>query len=297
MQFTTKGLWQAITANILWGTTFLATHEILQVWGPITASALRFALASFVLGAVMKASSYPLQIPRSMQSWSWTFLTAVLGFGLLYPLQSKGLTLISTGLSALLMLTAPLFLVALSAITDGGITRLKWLGTIVGMLGGIVLITDRQQIAVGEPTLLGIFLTIIASFCLAASSMTAKRALSTINQGSLTFWSMLLGTVLLAPLSSIEASTNIVIPTAWGWVIYLAVACSVIAFFLWNQALSIGDPALVASTMHIKTPIAVAIGCLVNGEGLSTIMIFGGCLVWAGVWIAQKPFRSCSNDN
>ena len=273
------------------GTTFLGTYEVLKVWGPITASALRFAVAATFLGVVLKLASYPFQFPKSKESWGWTIMTAVLGFGLLYPLQSKGLTLISTGFSAILMLTAPLFLVALSAFSGTRVNLQKWIGIMVGMFGGIALVCDRQQIDVRESTMLGVMMTIGASVCLAATSLTSKKALATINQGSLTFWSMLLGAVILAPFSIAEPSTNRTMPAAWGWLFYLAIVCSVIAFLLWNYALHVGESSTIASTMHIKTPIAVAIGSLENGESLSWLAIIGGGLVGAGVWVALRPAK------
>ena len=284
------GLWQGIVANALWGTTFLATQHTLTVWAPITASAIRFIIAAIALFLGMKATSKQIQIPKNRREWAWIVLTAFLGFGLLYPLQAKGLTLIPSSLSAIIMLTSPLIVVAISSLMGSQAPQHKWLGVTVGMFGGILLILGRSHIGgTDEVSLVGMSLTLAASVCLAASSLTAKKALRFVNQGSLTFWSMLLGALMLAPLAIMEKQP-LLPPTAdiWLCVLYLSIVCSVVAFFLWNHALVHGDPMAIASTMHLKTPVAVLLGCVVNSEHMGWAAIFGGSLVGTGIWIAGQ---------
>jgi drug/metabolite transporter (DMT)-like permease len=284
------GLWQGIVANILWGTSFLATKHTLMVWAPITASALRFTIATIALFLGMKATSYEIQIPNGRNEWTWVILTAILGFGLLYPFQAKGLTLIPSSLSAIIMLTSPLVVVAISSLMGFQATQRKWIAVTLGMIGGTILIIGRSHVVgADDVSMTGISLTLAASVCLAASSVTAKKALSTLNQGSLTFWSMLFGALILAPLAYAEkqpilqASVEI-----WLCVLYLAIVCSVVAFFLWNHALSHGDPMTIASTMHLKTPVAVLLGCFLNSEHLGWTAVLGGVLVGIGIWSAGQ---------
>ena len=40
-----SGFALAVLANLIWGTSFLTSKYTLNVWGPFTASALRFAIA------------------------------------------------------------------------------------------------------------------------------------------------------------------------------------------------------------------------------------------------------------
>jgi hypothetical protein len=50
-----SGFLLAIVANILWGTSFLASKYTLQAWGPFTSVALRFGIATVCLLVILKA--------------------------------------------------------------------------------------------------------------------------------------------------------------------------------------------------------------------------------------------------
>lgn len=291
------GISHAIIANVLWGTTFLATQHALTVWSPITATIIRFALAFLVLAAGMKGLAQPIGLPRTPAGWRALLATSVLGFGLLYPLQATGLKTISSGASAILMLTAPLFLISISAFRGESISRSKWVGVITGMIGGGVLIGTRTATGGTEIDLPGAALTLCASMCLASSTITAKRALAEIDQLSLTLLSMGIGSLILIPGGLIEAQPLAQSTTsAWLAIAYLASICSILSFSLWNKAIAIGSPALIASTMHIKTPVAVILGMALNREPLSLPICVGGALVAIGVGIATaaKPKRRTS---
>jgi len=294
MVIRSKGIRQAALANVLWGTTFLAIHRVAGVWGSVTSSAMRFIIAAAALAVGLKLSRYPILLPRDHRAWGWIIATAVLGFGLLYPLQANGLSMITTGMSSAIMLTAPLLLVGLSAVTGGRVSKAKWLGVALGTVGGAGLLLARQApsgpLAATDASTTGIAMTLGASLCLAASSLTTKQALASLNQGNVTFWSMLLGAVMLTPFALYEhrpAGTADLID--WSCLLYLSLVCSVIAFFLWNRALATGDAVAIASTMHIKTPVAIALGCLLNGERLVWGLVVGSGLVAIGVWVANRP--------
>jgi hypothetical protein len=110
-----SGFALALLANLIWGTSFLASKVTLLVWGPFTASALRFAAAIAGMLLVLPALGLPIQVPRSRGAWWRVLLVGVSGFGLLYPLQLAGLNAIPSSLSAAIMLTSPLFVLMFTA--------------------------------------------------------------------------------------------------------------------------------------------------------------------------------------
>ena len=108
-----KGLIAAMMANVLWGTSFLASKYTLESWGPFTASALRFAFASTFIYFGLKVFKKQIQTPSTLFDWIWLILCAASGFGILYPLQLTGLKFISSGFSAAIMLLAPILVLSL----------------------------------------------------------------------------------------------------------------------------------------------------------------------------------------
>lgn len=197
-----SGFSLAMIANVLWGTSFLASKYTLQSWGPFTASALRFAIAILIMGVALPISGFKLNIPKRRSEFLGIILVGLSGFGLLYPLQLSGLKLISSGLSAAIMLTSPLFVIALSAIfLKEMISFRKISALILGIIGGCVLIfsTGSSIFVTGSNFLLGSTLTLAASLSLALSVIATRKASANLDAANLTFWSMLFGLVLIAP--------------------------------------------------------------------------------------------------
>jgi drug/metabolite transporter (DMT)-like permease len=64
-----SGFMLAIVANILWGTTFLASKYTLQAWGPFTSAALRFGIATFCVYAILKGLKRKIELPQDSKQW------------------------------------------------------------------------------------------------------------------------------------------------------------------------------------------------------------------------------------
>jgi drug/metabolite transporter (DMT)-like permease len=289
-----SGIIQSVVANILWGTTFISTQKLLTYLPPSTLSLIRFALASTALFLISPFLGHKIKRPDFGSKTLWITATGLLGFGFLYPLQNFALIKISTSLSAIIMLTSPLIVAAITMFKDRSIAKNKVVGILISTVGSLVIVSASKSLNLedSQHLMLGMLLMFLASLCLAMSNFTAKKSLSEVDQVNLTFWAMIVGAVFLLPFSIVERPSfdqtllrsDIVVN-----ILYLAIICSVIAFFLWNDALAKADPATISSTMHIKTPVAVAIGCLINQEPVSMPLLGGALLVVSGVFFTNRP--------
>lgn len=297
MKTTSLGFAAALAANILWGASFVASKTTLTAWGPLGASALRFILASFLLGVGLIIAGRKIRVPRTPRAWLRVVSVAVVGFGLLYPIQLAGLKFVSAGFSAAIMLTSPLFVILGGAAFLGEfLSRRKLAAIALGMGGGLVLLSESLLgiSSVGADFLMGSILSLVASLCLAASVILTRRATSDLDAGSLTFWTMFLGAAFIGVCAIVfepEFSMNSLQSarlSAWAALIFLAVVCSALCFFLWNFALSKASPKDIASTMHIKTPTAILLGSVLASEAISTSLVAGTLLVSVGLYLSQK---------
>lgn len=287
----------ALVANIIWGVSFLASKLTLQAWEPITASALRFAIATAAIFIGLRVSKREIQFPKAARDWGYIFASSTVGFGLLYPLQLMGLKHISSGLSSAVMLLAPLIVVALSAkVFRESLNRTKLLALSLGVIGGLILLGSRSGfMETKDSVYFGIGLTFAAAICLALSVVFTKKLGGRVDSGSLTFWSMAIGFVELCVLafafeehsfSNVFSTNNF---TSWGAILFLGVVCSALCFFLWNWAITSSSAKDIASTMHIKTPTAVLLGAVMAGEQITSAIIIGSVVVSIGVWLSQRP--------
>lgn len=292
-----SGFALAVLANIIWGTTFLTSKYTLTVWGPFTASALRFAVALVAMICLLPAAGLNIQIPKSKRTWLRVFLVGLTGFGLLYPLQLQGLKWIPSSLSASIMLSSPLFVLFLAAGFFGEVlSTTKLVAITLGIFGGIILISPSGgQSAIWSthaiPQLIkGSFCTVLASLSLAGSVLATRSLSKDLDSRSTTFWSMLVGELILIPFAIFEkqpvhnSNEHLL---AYAAILYLSLICSVFAFLIWNRAISLSSPQNLASTMHIKTPVAVILGVIIANEPLTFSVGFGALLISLAVWISS----------
>ena len=291
------GFIMALVANILWGASFLASKYTLQAWGPITASGLRFGIATICLYIVLIIMRKKIEIPSNLKQWIGLIIIGTSGFGLLYPLQLAGLKYISSSLSAAIMLVSPLLVIVLGKIIlNDSLTIQKWIALSLGVFGGSILLSANKNITLelSGDFASGASLTLLSATCLAISVVATRKNSKDFSTASITLWSMAIGFLELTiaafifeenVLASITKNASLV---SWTALFFLALICSAFCFFIWNAALARTSPQEIASSMHIKTPTAVMIGVFIANEALTTQVLIGTGLVMFGVWFSQQ---------
>lgn len=293
-----SGFILAIVANILWGTTFLASKYTLQAWGPFTSAALRFGIATVCLLGILKALKKKIEMPETTNQWLGLLLIATSAFGVLYPMQLAGLKFIPSSLSAAIMLISPLAVLGLSrTVLKEKLSPLKYVALTFGVVGGAILLSstnNRLSIDLNSDFFMGLILTLAAAVSLAVSAIATRKYSKEISSASITFWTMAIGFVELTiaafffeenVMATITTNSNTL---SWLSLFFLAFVCSSFCFYIWNHALSKASPQEIASSMHIKTPTAVLIGVFIAGEELTPRVIIGTALVMFGVWLSQQ---------
>lgn len=301
----TSGPALGLAANILWGTSFLATKQTLLVWSPMLSTEIRFFFALLVMATLFPVLGFKIQVPKSRFEWFIVFAIGVTGFGFLYPLQLYGMTKISSGLSASIMLTSPIFVLLLaSQFLEEKLSLEKIIAVLLGALGGAILVFPVNVLSlpigssaeVSREAVIGGAFMAFAAMALALSVILTRQLKGALNPQSLTFWSMLIGFLVILPLLAPEFEFQKLVPAngslklAIASMTYLVVACSVVAFILWNRAIGLSPAKELASAMHIKTPIAILLGCIFAGEPLSASIVLGASVVAIAVWLSQNEW-------
>lgn len=287
----------AILSNILWGSTFMASKVILIQCPPITAVTIRFivALMAFIIFAIVKRHDF--QFSCFKKNFFDIFLLGIVGYTGLYFFQMLALTKITSIQSSAIMLLAPIFTLILNII-DTKIVNLRNI-TVVGIsfIGAILIFLDHNKLNYSNMEQSGLLYTLLSSFFLGLSVPITKRLLSNnsnelqLSIFNLTFYSILIGTFFLFIIAIWEIqqlSTSLVLDLKfWGWITYLGVFCSAIAFFLWNWSIKKISPVIVATSMYIKTPVALLIGAIILSERLSFIFYFGTIIIIVTLFLNQ----------
>lgn len=269
----------------IWGSTWLFIKLGLRDLPPISFAAIRFALASAILLAIVAARRTPL--PRNRSEWSLILKTGVFAFGVNYGLLFWGEQHISSGLAALLQATIPVFgmLIAHQYLPGERLTAWKLGGALLGV-AGVGVIFSNQLAAEGGMALWGSAAIVVGAVFVAYANVLVKARGSGIEPATLAAGQMLCGLVPLACIGlAFEGN-----PFKFHWttlavvsLLYLTLVGSVAAFLLYYWLVRNMD---VTKTMLIAlvTPLAaVLLGMIVLGEQLTWRTVAGGALIMSGI--------------
>jgi drug/metabolite transporter (DMT)-like permease len=299
-----KNIWlpfiAAIGANVIWGSTFLASKKVLAIAPPFTAIAIRFSIAIFLLFLVglLKKNNYQMKLLK--ENGADLLRLGVLSYTVLYAVQMYGLKYISSAQSAVIMMLAPIFTVLFESIRTSNVSKMDSLSVLTGFAGAFVLIKSTYNELSFDYSLIGFLLTLVASICLSYSVILTKKLheksqskysekLSIFN---LTFATMVIGTIGILPFSFFEVLSGTmnfsgISSEFYLWSLYLGIICSVLAFLSWNWAIIYANPVVTAVSMYLKTPVAILLAAVFLAEQLNHLFYLGFLLILVPLFLKQ----------
>lgn len=276
-------VWLLVCA--IWSTVWLFIKMGVGDVPPFAFAAVRLLIALAVLVPVMR-----LGPPAPRVTAADRRLIAVTGTMLFtgnYALLYWGAQHVSSGLMAVLQAITPAFalVVAQRLLPDERITLRKGLGLALGLSGVSLIFADELQVAGARSA--AACLAIAGAAFLVAWAYVLVRARGR-NLPSLTVMTGQLaagaGPLLLLSLlvegNPLEANWT---PTALWSALYLALAGSVLAFWLNYWLMARIGPTRMLLTSILEPLLAVLLGAAVLGERLSGRVALGGALVLASV--------------
>lgn len=279
----------AIAANVLWGSSFMASKVVLTQCPPLTVTLIRFSIAIALFAIVAAVKKDDLQIRNLKRRLAELIGLGLVGYTGLYTLQMIALKHIASSQSAAIMLLAPVFTLIVESSLKGAIKKREAVTTAIGLFGAAAILFDQYKVDLSGIAFQGLALTILASACLGVSVVQTKRLLAQNGDSPgftvfhLTFYSLSIGVLGLLPFVVIEQLNGTPsIPMNlrfWLWLSYLSVVCSVIAFLMWNWAIKKIAPPIVAVAMYIKTPVALGMGATLLHERLTPVFYVGTSII------------------
>ena len=297
------GLWLVVVA---WGGSFVAARALLHAsatgeasLSPTVLAALRFSLASLFFVIPLARAILRRQLSRGD-----LLRMAVLGqitYSTYFWLQYTGVALTNAGIASILVIGLMPLATALVARLLG-VERLTWRVGVALVLGflGVVLIVLQQGLSIGHDLsfAFGALCLIGNAVAFAVYSNLSKRWMRTISPLDMTGGTMLSGALGLLALALVTTSSD-----QWGQVarldggqwfalLFLALVCSIVAYLIYNAALT-RVPASRAAVFNYGEPVvAVALGAMLLGERLSAQAIAGALIIALSVYLLQRGKRA-----
>lgn len=288
-----RGTASAITVAVIWGLSFVAARAVLTTLTPVLLATLRFIIASMIFTPVI-FSEYRRGNTPSTGDLKELALLGFLSISIYFWLQYTGVKYAGAGVSALLVVGfIPILTGFASAIVLGErLTAYKAVGTAMGLLG--VALIALPGLFIGEVDWLfyiGVACLLLNGVCWATYSTLSRRLMKRLERPVfVTSYVTVLGTVALIPMS---ATSNWALvwalgPIQWVGVLYLAIVCSGLGYFLWNLALSKLEAVKAAVWLYLE-PVAAFVGEIALFGTIPSYTTFvGGLIIFLGAYITNR---------
>ncbi len=277
--------------SAIWGSSFLFIKlGLLGGMGPLTMVMVRLTLGSAAMGLL--AWKLGEAIPRSARILAIIFLVALVNNTLPFSLITWGEQFISSGLTAILNSTVPLFAVVLSHFTlaDERFTWARVTGVLVGFLGVTTLFAPDLVSQGMSGAVMGQLAVILGSLGYAAGSVIARKHLQEVPSATLSALQLAFALLwILIPALWLEKPWS-QSPTALAWfsAAWLGLLGTGLAYLIFYRLLkSIGaTPATMVT--YVIPVFAVIFGIIFLHERLYWMQVVALALIFAGVWLVNR---------
>ncbi|MCX4578439.1 DMT family transporter [Streptomyces sp. NBC_01571] len=268
----------------VWGASYLAAKDVTTARTVIAVLVLRFAVALPVLVAAGWRSL------RALTAAQWRG-AAVLGLILsgIFLLETYGVVHTSATNAGLVISLTMIF----TPLAEAAVNRVRPARAFLAAAGvsvlGVVLLTQSGGFTRPSP---GDLLMLLAAVARTGHVLVMSRSKAVRGAGALPLTTVQLGTaVLVFALLSAGADTTPWAAAAdfgareWAGLLFLAVCCTLFAFFVQMWAVRRTSPSRVGLLLGTEPLWAAAAGIALGGERLGAVGLLGGVLVIAGtVW-------------
>jgi drug/metabolite transporter (DMT)-like permease len=263
---------------LLWSTGFIVAKTAAPHAPPLTFLLYRFAGVVIVLLPLVWLTRAPW--PRSPRAW-WN--TVVVGL-LLQATYLGGVWVaialgMPAGVSSLLVGTQPLLTALFGASVGERVTRLQWLGLVLGIAGLTLVLSDRLTLAGVGPLALAV--NLLALVGITAGTLFQKRHGAEVDLRTGSVIQFGASFVALLPFAiafeSLTVDHSAEFWLALGWSVF---ALSLAAISLLLVMIRRGRATEVASLMYLTPAVTALLAWLIFGERL-------GGVAWAGVVVTM----------
>ncbi len=295
---TEKGVLILLTLTaVMWGGNAVTAKYVVSELPPITTAFFRFALVSVILLALVWRVEGAGCLPRRRQLPGILALAATGIFGHNLFVYT-GVKLSSATNMSLFAAINPVVTACLAALfLRERLTGRQMLGVATSLAGVLVVIT-RGQLAVitGLSFNLGDILLASAPVAWAIYSVVGRRVMKGMSALAATAWASLGGSLLLFAAALAEGFRGDIALSPLGWtsMAYMVFGSGVLAFYWWNQGVTVIGPSRAAVFMNVIPLSGMLLAALLLHETVSIEQAAGAALIIGGVWLTTTQTASAA---
>lgn len=279
----------AIITILIWGTTFISTKILLTQFSPEEILAYRFFLAFLILIVIYPKKIKVLPIKEEILFC----LLGASGISLYYWSENLALKYTYASNVGLISSAIPIFtaLIAHFVYRNEKFTINIFLGFIIAIIGISIVVYNGKVLKLNPK---GDLMAIISAVLFSIYSILIKKVNDKYNQLFIVRKTFFYGIITMLPILFIfkvsifkvsSLDTNLVLN-----LLFLSVFASVLCFLMWNKAINIIGSIKTTNYIYLVPLITMISSNIILGENISVLMLLGGALIFAGVYINQSKF-------
>jgi drug/metabolite transporter (DMT)-like permease len=274
---------------VLWSSAFVAIRHLGHSFSPGALSLGRLLVGSLALGVVLLTRGWTTP---SRRDWLGLVVIGVLWFGVYNVALNAGETRVDAGTAAMLIQLSPVLVAVLAAVfLKEKATAMLGVGLLVAFAGVVVIATSTSDGGSRDP--LGVLLCLVSAAVYAISLIFQKPLVSRLSAIQVTWVACTVGAIACLPFAGSLARDTAAASTGdIGWVVYLGVFPTAIAFSTYAFALSSMTAGNLSVTTYLVPPITVLLSWLFLSEAPPAIAYVGGVLCLVGVGLVRRLPRA-----
>ncbi|MFG2785925.1 DMT family transporter [Streptomyces prunicolor] len=272
-----------VAAALFWSSSYAVTKQLLDEVGPLSIGAIRFTMAALLLGLLIRLNRHRPARPHARQRRQ-LYLSGFLGITVYFILENVGVDLSTASDASLIVATYPMMTMLLELVLlRTRMPLLRVTGVLLATAGAFLVVRNGAEVG-GSSRWAGDILLLLGGLAWAGYNVLTKRVSAGQNAVSVTYYQTLAGAAGFLLASLLEAGDwRMPGATASTLLVYLAVACSVGGFLLYNYGLRRMPPSVAVNILNLVPVIGVIGAVVINGETIRLAQATGGVIIITGV--------------
>lgn len=276
-----------LTTVFFWASAFVGIRAAAVDFSPGALALGRLLVGTLALTVFVALRRPALPSRRHLPP---IIVMGVLWYGIYFLALNAAEREVDAGTAAMLVNVAPILTAILGGLFLGeGFPPRLFLGCLIS-LGGVVLIslaTTGQE--PGSATTLGIVLCFVCASAYSIAVTVQKPVLAHVPGLTVTWLACTIGTTVSLPfLPELVRDVQSADAASLGWIVYLGVFPTAVAFVSWAFALKRTALGRLGSLTYLAPAIAVVIGWLLLAEVPPVLSLIGGAIAILGVVFARS---------
>jgi drug/metabolite transporter (DMT)-like permease len=270
--------------SVVWGLPYLLIKVAVRDLTPATVVGARTAIGALVL---LPLALHHGQLRPLLQAWKPLLAYTIAEMAVPWWLLSDAERRLPSSLSGLLIATVPLISVILAALTGHAdrVDRRGLTGLVVGLVGVMVLL--GFDIGTGDLGAVGMVGVVAVGY--AIGPLVASRYLGHLPSLGLATVSLVLVTVVYAPLAVGQRPERMPPGTVIAAILLLGLVCTALAFVAFFELIKEVGSTRATVITYVNPAVAVLLGVVLLGEQFTGATGIGFVLILGGCWLSSTP--------